>query len=178
MKQWKVAFSVFLSLFLVSALTATASPGTQSGVPVLTDFQEIEFVPGEILVGYTDSISKQQYTSRAYALAEKVNATIVEQYDDMVLLQTHPADDLTNLWNFERRTRGRIRPTQLQLPASRKTTRSRLPWRSANSRALIRMAIRGFSTPTHLHRVKKRSLPKPIPMMSGAIGATNGPGMT
>ena len=54
-------------------------------------------MPGEILVGYTDSISKQQYTSRAYALAEKVNATIVEQYDDMVLLQTHPADDLDQL---------------------------------------------------------------------------------
>ena len=84
MKQWKIAFSVFLSLFLVSALSATASPGTQTGAPVLTDLPEIDFVPGEVLVGYSETISKRQYTSRAYALAEKVNATVMEQYDDMV----------------------------------------------------------------------------------------------
>lgn len=97
MRQRKIVLNVLLSLFLFAALPANAIPGLQGGTMHISDLQEMDFVPGEILIGYSTAVSQQQYPLQAFALAEKVNATVVEQSGDMVLLQTNPADDLAQL---------------------------------------------------------------------------------
>ena len=57
----------------------------------------MDFVPGEVLVGYSEAASQREYSLRASALAEKVNATVVKQFADLVLLQTGPTEDVARL---------------------------------------------------------------------------------
>ncbi len=96
MKNHRI-FTIFLTLvFLLALLPTEETPvQAQASEPEITP--DALYVPGEIIVGFDQNLSKTDVKARASALAGSVGALVVDQYANMALLSTDPTADVAAL---------------------------------------------------------------------------------
>jgi len=89
--------NLLIAVIMVVALVATVQPVTAKAVVTANPAEDALFVPGEVVVGFADGHPTAYYYAQASALADTLNAQVVEQAGSQALLSFDENADVVAL---------------------------------------------------------------------------------
>lgn len=100
MKTGKWFYALMVLALLISTFGTTTVQAQELKRPTRQSDgvdRDTLFVPGEVVVGFSDGLQGRQYAALAQALAGNVGAQVVDQYGGMALLSFDPSVDVVGL---------------------------------------------------------------------------------
>jgi hypothetical protein len=97
MKQMRLFFNITMITFLALAAVANTPATVATAQEINTPDGDALFVPGELVIGFSEGLSAQAYDMQALTLAGEVSAQVLDTSGNMVLLGFAEDADIVSL---------------------------------------------------------------------------------